>query len=209
MCIAFFFLRMLFVLPDDTGFSMHQEDRSLLDALDEEGQTALYIAATRGDIETTRLLLTANANVDIYGTRGEGCHRTALYGACRHGSAACAKLLLEHKADAGIGDENGVTPLFAALETHQAACVEALLKAGVDANSRCQLSGDTAIATAAYHGLHKAMLLLISYGGDPHAIDDCGRNALFAAACSEQLKCVEILLVSPGEWREREIGGQG
>ena len=81
------------------------------------------------------------------------------------------------------------------LETHQIACVEALLEAGVDANSSSQLSGDTAIAMAAYHGLDKAILLLIENGGDPHATDECGRNAVFAAASSGSVECTKILLV--------------
>ena len=170
-------------------------DPALVNRLDEEGQSPAYVAAARGDTETLRALLAADADVNLSGTHGEGAFRTPLHAACRCGRASSVRMLMESKADASIGDECGVTPLFVALEARQVACVQALLLHGADANARLGTSGDSALAMAAYYGLHKAIPLFVQHGGDPHSVDASGRNAMFAAALSREPACVEALLV--------------
>lgn len=98
-------------------------------AANREGVTALMsAAATRGrHNEILRLLLKAGARVNAVDQRAQ----TALMFACgEFGAVEAVRLLLAHKADFRLQDEEGRTVLWRATAGRRAEIVEALRKAG-------------------------------------------------------------------------------
>ncbi|NNE38987.1 MAG: ankyrin repeat domain-containing protein [Gammaproteobacteria bacterium] len=75
------------------------------------GFTALLFAAQQGDMESTRILLDAGADID-FATEEEG---SALVVASAAGHEELAKYLLQRGADPNINDAYGLTPLHFAV----------------------------------------------------------------------------------------------
>jgi ankyrin repeat protein len=70
-----------------------------------DGETALMLAAGRGDVGTLRLLLARGADVDLQPATGW----TALMRACNAGRLDCARLLLRAGADPNLRNIEGYT----------------------------------------------------------------------------------------------------
>ncbi|VDN60451.1 unnamed protein product [Dracunculus medinensis] len=76
-------------------------------------QTALMLAASHGNVNTTRILLQCNADVNIQDEEGS----TALMCAAEHGHKEIVKLLLKHPTiDASLSDCDSSTALSIAVE---------------------------------------------------------------------------------------------
>ena len=90
------------------------------DAKDEEGDTALCLAASQGHVELVRLLLSAGADVELRGRDGA----TPLVEACMNGHLEVMKLLLD--ASAKINSRwNQLSPIqWAKLRSHEACVAE-------------------------------------------------------------------------------------
>ena len=78
-----------------------------VDPVDEYGQTPLFKASERGDVEVCQLLLHHKANVNKKGFND----MTPLHVAS---NVKVAKLLLDHQCEVDPVDEDGETPLFKA-----------------------------------------------------------------------------------------------
>lgn len=72
-------------------------------------QTPLMLAVQHGRPSALRMLLNANADVNLQDSRGD----TALMGAANAGDLTMVKLLLEHGAKTGIENNGGYTALTA------------------------------------------------------------------------------------------------
>lgn len=83
------------------------EEGADVNAMEEDGMTALYIASSEPHIEIVKLLLSYQAEVDL---TGEGT--TPLEIASIWGHYKVVKTLLEHGADVNYRDSEGRTPLF-------------------------------------------------------------------------------------------------
>lgn len=85
-------------------------DPSLIHARDKDGSTPLHWAAWRGQIDVTRLLLKAGAEVNA---QSQNTHwgTTPLHAAAHGNQAAVAQLLLEHGANIRAKNLNKRTPL--------------------------------------------------------------------------------------------------
>lgn len=99
-----------------------------INALDEEGRSALHYAAWNGLLETLLVLLSAGATVDI---RSGDRRSTPLHFAAGMGHLACVEALLRHGADVFLLDVDKWTPLDLAKQDlmktpHCAAIVEKL-----------------------------------------------------------------------------------
>lgn len=79
-----------------------------MDALDEEGRSALHYAAWNGLLATTEALLAAGAAVDV---RSGDRRSTPLHFAAGMGHLACVEALLRHGADVTLVDIDRWTPL--------------------------------------------------------------------------------------------------
>lgn len=94
-----------------------------------DGETALYIAATLKDTTLTTFLLNENAKTDIpVKSTGE----TPLMAAVRLKSKKIVEMLISQRADLDIGDRNGETALYKAVQSNNRESVKLLLAANAD-----------------------------------------------------------------------------
>ena len=102
-----------------------------------DGETALHVAAIRGDLRTLRALLQAGAEVDARTPRGQTLFMTPTMWAVYHGHVEFVETLLKAGADPTAADENGKTLLTMCQETGSHA-MEKLVR---DAIQRAESSG--------------------------------------------------------------------
>jgi ankyrin repeat protein len=132
-----------------------------LNAKDDNGRSALFIAASRGLSEIVELLLAAGAEIESLDTQNRtpllaACaqghfaaasrlleagaemnppgldHQSALLHACRGGHLEVVGLLLSRGAAVDVADSGGCTPLLAACNRGSLSIVKLLLCAGAD-----------------------------------------------------------------------------
>jgi ankyrin repeat protein len=157
------------------------------------GLTALVYAAREGDLESARVLLAADADVNQVTRYGW----TALLTAVQNRHYALATFLLEHGADPNIANKGGWTPLYLATDNRNIEggdypvrpgdldhleFIRTLLARGANVNARAKDStetrtiftmqwlyedGATPFLRAAQSGDVELMRLLIAHGADP------------------------------------------
>lgn len=98
------------------------------------GETCLHIAAQRGHISVTELLLAFGADPNVCTAAACG-RRTPLHIACKAGNIRLTEVLLSKFADANISDAQGRTPLHLAVASGEPTLVDLLLHHG--ATSDC------------------------------------------------------------------------
>ncbi len=157
------------------------------------GSTPLLFAARNGSVESTRLLISAGANVNDQAPDGS----SALAMASHSGHGAVAAVLLEHGADPNA-DAGGYSALHAAVLRGDGELVNRLLARGADVNSRLKKGtpsrryskdfafneswiGATPFWLAARFAETGIMRALAARGADPTATPADGTTALIAA----------------------------
>jgi ankyrin repeat protein len=112
-----------------------------------EGWTPLWIAACYGNLEISKLLLDAGANVNARNRQGS----TPLREASLLGATELVRLLLQHGADTALGTlEFADSPIIAAASKGHTETVNALLENGADVNAQ---------ASGGWCALHYAFLV--------------------------------------------------
>lgn len=154
------------------------------DIRDASGHTALMWAARYRHVETARALLEAGADPNARSPGGE----TPLSQAALGGEAAMIRLLLEHRADQGLGDA-----LFWSAAQGDLTVLTQLLDQGTSPD-RPNALGATALMGASEFGQTEAVRFLIRRNADLNARDRAGRTALSIAATNGQAQIVRILL---------------
>ncbi|HTM33981.1 MAG TPA: ankyrin repeat domain-containing protein [Vicinamibacterales bacterium] len=172
------------------------------------GLTPLVFAAREGDIESTRLLLAAKADVNQTTEYGW----TPLLTAVNNRNYQLAKLLLDNGANPNLANKGGWTPLYLATDNRNIEggdypvpkpdmdhfeLIKVLLEKGADPNARVKdntltrtiftmqwfyENGATAFIRAAQSSDTALMKLLLDYKADPKAMTAQGDNALTASA---------------------------
>jgi ankyrin repeat protein len=172
------------------------------------GLTPLVFAAREGDLESTKILLDAGA--DINGATEYGW--TPLLTAVNNRNYKLATYLVEHGADVNIANMGGWTPLYLATDNRnieggdypvpepdsdQMEFIELLLDKGADVNAQIEENtlqrtiftnqwfleaGATAFVRAAQSSDVELMKLLLAHGADPKLRTDHGDTALTASA---------------------------
>jgi uncharacterized protein len=102
-----------------------------IDALNQAGESALMMAALKGEIAGIRTLLARGAKVNQPGW-------SALHYAASGTEASALRLLLEKGADVNAASPNGSTPLMMAAQYGSEDSVKLLLAAGADPKRRNQ-----------------------------------------------------------------------
>ena len=131
-----------------------------------DGMTALHWAAYQGNLEMTRVLIQAGANLNA-ANRLKAL--TPLLIAAQAGDAAMLDLLLKSGADANLANALGTTPLMLAAASGKPDAVKTLLDHGADVNARESARRQTALMFAAALNRDAVVRLLASRGADLNA----------------------------------------
>jgi hypothetical protein len=137
--------------------------RMLISARAAGVDAALISAATKGNVEVARILLSAGADPKSLDSAGD----SALTVAVPTGNAALIGCLLANGAEAnGITNGNGLTPLGLAARGGQTGIVDVLLQSGADVNAINQPCDNTALMLAACMGHLGVVSRLLQAGAD-------------------------------------------
>jgi ankyrin repeat protein len=157
------------------------------------GLTPLHLAARQGELETVKALVEARADVN---QRSAGDEASAMVVAAVNGNFDVAKYLLDHGADPNIAQDNGVTPLYAAINCQWADkalypqpraqeqqhttyldLMEAVLAKGADPNAR--------LTRKVWYG---------QYDFDQSGVDESGATAFWRAAYADDVDAMKLLV---------------
>ncbi len=154
-----------------------------INAADAKGKTPLITAAmNRRNAKAIEALIAAKARLDAADDGG----RTALSYAAELGQAENVKLLLAAKADPNAGKVN--LPLHCAIKSTSAGIVEALLKAGADANRVCKVTWAVQV-----------------FGGSTYGNPEIAPLAL--AAAEPRLDVIKPLLAAKADPNSKRVDG--
>lgn len=160
-----------------------------VNARDKNGESALVIAAGRGNqLSTIKLLLDGGANIEI--RKGDF---TALHLASTYGHRETAELLLNRGADIESKTNDSLTPLVVASNSEQREMVEFLLGRGANIESK-QAQGQTALHQACSHGYKETAELLLGRGADIESRDYYSSTPLLRASSNRRKETIEMLL---------------
>ena len=156
-----------------------------LGAKDDNGWTALHLAARAEKQESIAFLLESGMKVDTPGLDGV----TPLMLAAREGNTSMVRYLLKQGAKAELKDEKKRSALILAVEGGHRSSVEELAP-----YSRAQL--DTALLYAASKGKYQVIDTLTSFGASVYVRHDGGMTPLMLAAHHGHVDTVKSLLDS-------------
>jgi len=163
--------------------------------VDEDGRTALYLAAQEGLVDVVRRLLASDEVRPNQGMTLERLHgSTPLMAAVEKGHLlAVMTLLSDPRVEPNQAKADGATPLFIAAQQRHLPVVTALLASGAAIN-QAKANGATPLCIAAQNGHLPVVTALLDAGADiNHAITD-GATPLFIAAQNGHLPVVTALL---------------
>lgn len=151
-------------------------------------------AAMKGDASLVRSLLQQKA--DVNQPQADGT--TALHWAVRQDSLEMVKLLIGAGANVKAANRFGVSPLLLACLNGNAVTIEALLKAGADANAVLSDVGETPLMIAARTGKPDAVNVLLGHGANVNARESSKRQTALMWAAAEGHSSVVQILVEHG-----------
>jgi ankyrin repeat protein len=132
-----------------------------VNAVGEEGITALIWASYSGHLDIVQYLVSNKANLELSDPR----RNTALSWSCYHGHMDIVSYLIEKKADIEHRDDAGSTPLLSAAYQGHSKVVQALLKVNAIYDARDKWGG-TPLLRAASRGHAECARGLIEAGAD-------------------------------------------
>ncbi len=160
-------------MDDAAGIDKAAHAGVFLDVRDDQGTTALMVAARAGATKAADALLRAGANPDV----SDLSDNTALLLTVQGNHADTAMLLLDAGADAGLADMNGRNALHMAAEGGDALMILRMLKAGVNVD-KADAHGWTPLFFAAASGTADAVTTLLNAGADVRKKLPDGRTPL-------------------------------
>ncbi|XP_049820265.1 ankyrin repeat and death domain-containing protein 1A-like isoform X2 [Aethina tumida] len=174
---------------DVVNFLLDMLEDVRVDAVDIDGQTALFHAAIGGHKSVVKRLIEVGASPDKRNKES----RTALHVACERGHCDVTELLLSHEADMEAKDINGNTPLHVAAQHQQTKIVQILLDANADPDSE-NLKGSTALHIACSLGSRGILESLLQHGAHINNQNKCGNTPLHLASQANEVTIVETLI---------------
>lgn len=162
----------------------------LLELRDDNGKTALMVAAKTGHMHLAQLLVEAGANIDeVTDMLG-----TAFMFAVLGGEQEIACWLVEQGADVNKIGSNGWTAVTIACSKGDVAMLHWLISLGVDTRVR-DVYGFTPLTQAVSYGCVEAAAALLSLvETDVNAQDEAGNTPLHYAVSAQQFVMVSLLI---------------
>ncbi|KAJ5613313.1 ankyrin repeat-containing domain protein, partial [Penicillium lagena] len=148
---------------------------------DDDGNTALTVAAAMGNLEIVDMLLQHGASVSIQNyslshSREDNQHIIfatgifPIHAAAAQGHSKVVKLLLRYGANPNARTGGGRSPLHEAVRNNHLPVAKRLLKAGTDINSRTHINGLAPIHEAVLQGHEEMLRFLISHNASMDAL---------------------------------------
>ncbi|MCP5536926.1 MAG: ankyrin repeat domain-containing protein [Akkermansiaceae bacterium] len=156
-----------------------------LGSKDDNGWTALHLAARSQRQESVAFLLEKGMDIETPGLDGV----TPMMLAAREGNHTMVRYLLKQGAKTEIKDQKNRSALILAIDGGHADCVEEIAP-----YSRSQL--DTALLYAAAQGKHQVIETLTSFGASVYVRHEGGMTPLMLAAENGHTETVRALLES-------------
>lgn len=148
-----------------------EEKQASFSVFDDKKQSALHLAASKGNREMVSLLISAKHPLEDKERLGN----TPLHIALMEGKIDIANQLLDAGANANAVNVRGVQPIhFAVAQRDKELVARLITQHGVDANTRGE-SGMTPLHYAADQGDMDIAQFLMAQGGDTKAVDDFNR----------------------------------
>jgi ankyrin repeat protein len=102
-------------------------------------------------------------------------------------------LLLDQGAVINSARQDGVTPLFIAVQDGQQDVVALLLEKGADVNMQARVGGVTLLHIGAYRGDEKIVALLLQHGADKNARMSSGERPVDLAETQGHQTLIPLL----------------
>ncbi|EAY19538.1 ankyrin repeat protein, putative [Trichomonas vaginalis G3] len=169
----------------------------------ENGKTALHMAAMKNTKETAEFLISHGANINEKDTYG----RTALHMAALNNSKETAEVLISHGINVNEKNKGGETALHNAVLSNSKETAEVLISHGANINEKTKY-GETALHFAARNTSKETAELLISHGGNINEKDGDGKTALHEAAGFNCKRTAELLISHGANINEKDGEGK-
>ncbi len=156
---------------------------------DENGFSALFFAAQKGNDEIVKLLLDNKVEVNSVGNLME----TALTAACATGNSKIVKMLCAKKADVNFRNAQGQTPLIIAVMGKFSDAAKILVESSANLELKDE-NGFTALMMAAFTSDTRMFEYLLSKGADINAADLKGHTSLMIAAVKNNFEIAKMLV---------------
>ncbi|XP_044024706.1 ankyrin repeat and SOCS box protein 2-like [Siniperca chuatsi] len=154
-----------------------------------KNQTALLLAASRGNVSCVDFLLKHGADPNLANKDQE----TPLFAACEHANKAIADLLLRFGAQVNRLCIQGGSALHESCRHGQLELCRMLLEAGANLHTK-NIYGIQPFFTAAQHGHVDVLHLLANKGADINGQAQDGASPLFEACKNGHVSAVDMLL---------------
>lgn len=173
-----------------------------INAIGNEGCTALMELVETEDLKATKNLLIHGANINACSEKNR---MTSLNFAAIQGREGMLRLLLDHGPDLELRNSVGYTALQSACTENQLSCAAILLERGANIESMAT-DGRTPLMLATVGCYLDMVSLLIKWGANVNATDFHDQTALMLSVRSEQL--VLILLENGADKEKRDRVGR-
>lgn len=166
-----------------------------LTAEDKNGNSALYLAACKGDqaLQILTQLLDTGAPVDLGPSHGGSAGATPLFVASATGANGCVDSLLSHGASTSKVLPSGETPLHSAAIGGDRQTVDLLIKAGVNIKA-LDKSKKSPLHNCGFSGNNNAAQELVRQGAVIDGKDVEGCSPLMRAVMNNHAEVVKLLL---------------
>ncbi|MCE5200578.1 MAG: ankyrin repeat domain-containing protein [Armatimonadota bacterium] len=170
------------------------KDGQDVNAIDEDGRTALHFAVLHDHYGTTKLLLDNGANVNVKehsrdgGFSGWGWY--PLHLALRNENKDIIRLLIDHGADVNAVRTDGWTPICTAAYHGQPDMIELLISKGADVN----YDNSEPLRIAISQGKYEAAKVMVNHKAVINSQKKDGQTALHLAAGRGDLLEVKLLI---------------
>lgn len=175
-----------------------------VDAENDDGWTALHMAARRGKLAVVKLLIRAVAHPTAKISSGV---QSPLHLAAEGGHADVVTQLLAYGADLGARDSSGRTALHVAVHNRKGAAVDALLQAGTSVESSTN-NDSTPLHYAARRSFSGGVGVLVHAGANIECRNSAGQTPLHLACKKPCASTVGALLQLGADENAVDDGGR-